>query len=345
MEFRSMLCLLPLAVILLLSAPAGAMESEDCLGCHTDKDTVEGKMLIDESRFDSTAHAELGCPSCHESVTDEHPDDGLTPSKASCQDCHDEIHQEYAVSRHGANAECNDCHNPHQVKATTEVSGYDMNRQCASCHDAADMVSIHDKWLPQAELHLGALPCITCHSASEDYVISLYISSRAKAFGDFELASEQELKELAKGKPVQSLIDTNGDSFISLDELRTFNQDRKFKNLRLAGMMTPEKATHNFEIFENRWDCTFCHASGPDAMQTSYVAFPGDGTGFNRMQVEQGAVLDALYGTPDFYMMGATRSSVLNIAGLMIIAGGLVMPIGHGSLRILTRKNRQGKDH
>ncbi len=340
-----MLCLLPLALVLLLSAPAGAMESEDCLGCHADRDTVDGKMFIEAGRFDSTAHAEMGCPSCHESVTDEHPDDGLTPSKASCQDCHDQIHQEYAISQHGANAECNDCHNPHQVKAATEVSGYDMNRQCASCHDAADMVSSHDSWLPQAELHLGALPCITCHSASENYVISLYISSRAKAFGDFELASKQELEELAKGKPVQSLIDTNGDSFISLDELSAFNRARKYKNLRLAGMMTPETVTHNFEIFENRWDCTFCHASGPEAMQTSYVAFPDDGNGFSRLAVEQGAVLDALYGTPDFYMMGATRSKALNIVGLMIIAGGLVMPIGHGSLRFLTRKNRQGKDH
>jgi hypothetical protein len=42
-------------------------------------------------------------------------------------------------------------------------------------------------------------------------------------------------------------------------------------------------------------------------------------------------------------MMGATRSKALNIAGLMIIAGGMVMPIGHGTLRFLTRKNR--KDH
>jgi uncharacterized membrane protein SpoIIM required for sporulation len=40
-------------------------------------------------------------------------------------------------------------------------------------------------------------------------------------------------------------------------------------------------------------------------------------------------------------MVGSTRSTALNYIGAMIIAGGLVMPIGHGTLRFLTRKNRQ----
>jgi uncharacterized membrane protein SpoIIM required for sporulation len=29
---------------------------------------------------------------------------------------------------------------------------------------------------------------------------------------------------------------------------------------------------------------------------------------------------------------------------MVIIAGGMVMPIGHGTLRFLTRKNRQRKE-
>ena len=51
-------------------------------------------------------------------------------------------------------------------------------------------------------------------------------------------------------------------------------------------------------------------------------------------------MLSVLYTTPDFYMVGATRNMALNIVGVMIIAGGLVMPVGHGLLRFLTRKNR-----
>ena len=30
--------------------------------------------------------------------------------------------------------------------------------------------------------------------------------------------------------------------------------------------------THDFRTLENRWDCSFCHASGPGAMQTSFVS-------------------------------------------------------------------------
>ncbi len=40
-------------------------------------------------------------------------------------------------------------------------------------------------------------------------------------------------------------------------------------------------------------------------------------------------------------MMGATRNASMNLFGLAILAGGLVMPVGHGLLRFLTRKNRQ----
>jgi hypothetical protein len=40
-------------------------------------------------------------------------------------------------------------------------------------------------------------------------------------------------------------------------------------------------------------------------------------------------------------MMGATRNASLNLLGLAILAGGLVMPVGHGFLRFLTRKNRR----
>jgi hypothetical protein len=91
----------------------------------------------------------------------------------------------------------------------------------------------------------------------------------------------------------------------------------------------------------NRWDCTFCHASGPKAQQASYLAFPEpDGT-YSRLPVEKGAILDILYGTPDFYMTGFTRNKTLSIIGILIAAGGLMVPIVHGSLRFLTRHNRK----
>lgn len=337
---RSALVLLVATCI--VPALAIGLESGDCLSCHSDASTVGKTFVVTPSTFDTTAHAGLGCPACHESVTKNHPDDGLAPSKASCPDCHAAVVSEYAVSAHHGKAVCNDCHNPHQARGATAVSGHDMNQQCSQCHAAADIATQHDTWLPQAELHLGMLPCISCHTASKDNVITLYIVKGQKtASRDFEPASYAELNALAKGKSIQTLIDGNEDNYISLAELRLFNLNPANNPLRLQGMMTPETVTHDFKILANRRDCSFCHASGPGARQTSFLSLAQSDGSFQRIPIEKGAVLDALHGTPDFYMVGSTRSTVMNYIGAAIIAGGLLMPIGHGTLRFLTRKNRK----
>lgn len=337
-----------LLLFLLALAPAIllAMDSGDCMDCHSDTDMVGEDLVIEALTFDNTAHAELGCHTCHSSITQEHPDDGLAPSKAKCADCHDDVGEEYNNSLHAENAACGDCHNPHRAKGLTAVSGHDMNMQCFACHEHDAMQSKHTEWLPQADLHISMVPCVSCHSASDDYVISLYIIKRQSGtmFGDFELASYDELNTFSDGKPIQELVDLNADNYISLAELRMFNLDREKKQLRLQGMMTPERLSHDFQIREDRWDCSFCHASGPGAMQVSYLSLAESDGSFKRVTVEKGAVLDALYGTPDFYMVGATRSTALNYMGLVILAGGMVLPFGHGTIRFLTRKNRKDEE-
>jgi len=336
-----------LLLALLALPPAGvAADNGDCLGCHGDADAVGAQFQVNPVTFDTTAHAEIGCRECHASVTASHPDDGAAPSKAVCQECHAAVSAEYAGSNHHAMAACNDCHNPHTARGATEVSGHDMNQQCATCHGSLETALQHAEWLPQADLHLKMLPCISCHTASKDNVITLYIIKREEGsrFGDFNLASYAELKAIAGAKSIESLIDRNEDNYISLAELRLFNRDPENTTLRLQGMITPETVTHDFRILENRWDCSFCHASGPAARQTSFVTLAQEDGSYRRIAAEQGAVMDALYGTPDFYMVGATRSKMLDYIGMVVIAGGMVMPIGHGTMRFLTRKNRQRKE-
>ena len=76
-------------------------------------------------------------------------------------------------------------------------------------------------------------------------------------------------------------------------------------------------------------------------MQASYVAFPEKNGMYSRVAVEKGAILDILYGTPDFYMLGTTRSATLSMIGAVIAACGLMVPIVHGAFRFLTRKKRK----
>ncbi len=329
--------------LLLAPCPLMAMESEDCLMCHGDADMVSGSLVIEPRTFDTTAHAILGCVVCHDAIGDDHPGGSTKTSRATCLDCHDSLGHEYQMTTHAAYASCGDCHNPHEARGMKEMAGYDMNTKCVQCHESQMMVEIHKEWLPQADLHIAKLPCITCHTGSQRYEIVLNIVAKEndRIFSRYELPDYQTLKEVSDGRDILSLIDTSGDDFISIKELRHFNLNPEYKELRLEGTLVPSDVSHQLSTLDNRYDCTFCHVSGPQSLQTSFLAIPKQDGGYRRVAVEQGAVLDAVYGTPDFYMIGTTRSASMNIIGLLIISGGLVMPVGHGLLRFLTRKNRQ----
>jgi predicted CXXCH cytochrome family protein len=328
-----------------MGGPEG--KNANCLNCHGTTGKVGSKYFIDPVKYTHTNHAKIGCPACHDSVAAGHPAVKTASEKADCRFCHADIGEEYGKSSHAAKAPCGGCHDPHRANTPTEISGNDMNKMCAGCHDHYGITASHAKWLPQAELHIEMLPCITCHTGSKNYVINLYIINRKgiPRLGKFEPAGYDELQRVAGAKNILSMIDSNGDNYISLAELRNFNTNPAYKALHLQGMMTPETASHSFQILDNRRDCTFCHASGPGAMQTSFIAIPEQNGTFQKVAVEKGAVLEALYSTPDFYMTGKTRNSTLNKIGLLIIIGGMCMPVGHGFLRFLSRNIRNRKEN
>jgi len=328
--------------------PAFAWDDEDCESCHGEPSISEeggAYLFVDQARFERTSHADVGCTSCHESVSEDHPDDEQRPSRAGCGECHDDIEAEYGQSGHAENADCTDCHNPHYVHPLVGVSGIDVNCTCMECHEEEDVVSTHGVWLPQTILHIRALPCIACHTASEEYAVTFYVESMKEGMGMNPTASpatHDELMALAKeGEDVASIIDLDADEEISFEELQTFYHRGRAYDLRLWGMMTPEEATHSYTTLDNRWDCSFCHAKGPETVQKSFVALPGPHGGYERIPVHGEAALGDLFGSPDFYMIGATRSRILTLLGFAIVLGGLAVPVFHGTLRLLTMRNRR----
>jgi len=313
-----------------------------CIECHGNQAQVGSKNYINPTSFGHTTHAKFGCTTCHNTITSNHPDGKAVARTTSCGDCHTDIITQYAASIHGDKAPCSGCHNPHRVFSSGEISVTAMNKQCAGCHDNNKISASHSKWLPQADLHLGAIACTACHSKAENFVLHIYIAKRGGSEPELklELAGFEELLKRSGSDNMQYLIDRNRDSYISLDELRKFNRDPANKDLYLKAMLIPVKPTHSFQTFDNRWDCTFCHASGPEVMQTSYLSFPEQNGTFRQIAVEKGAAMDALRAIPNFYLMGSTRNGLLNKIGFLIIVGGMVMPVGHGFLRFLSRKNR-----
>ncbi|MGD0586162.1 MAG: cytochrome C [Oryzomonas sp.] len=318
----------------------GVSKNAGCMKCHGDKKKVSGSDYIDPLKLGHTTHSRFGCSTCHDAIGTDHPNGKRVAVTTRCGDCHSDMAMEYSRSPHAANANCRDCHNPHQVAMLDEVSGDDLNKQCNKCHGINKIIASHAKWLPQADVHIAAVACATCHSGAENFVTTLYIAKKQSGRENLVPASYKELKSRAGGDNLQFLIDRNRDNYISLNELRMFNKNKVFKDLCLKSMLTPVKPTHNFSTYESRWNCTFCHASDHETMQTSYVAFPNEDGTYRQVAVERGAVIDALNAIPDFYLMGSTRNALLNKIGIVIIAGGLVMPVGHGFLRFLSRKNR-----
>lgn len=313
-----------------------------CIACHGNQAQVGSKKYINPTSFSHTTHAKFGCTTCHDAITSNHPDGKTIARTTSCADCHSDIITQYSASIHGAKASCSGCHNPHRVYKPGEISAIEMNKQCAGCHNKNKITASHAQWLPQTDLHLGAIACVACHSKAENYVINIYIAKRVGSDPELnlELAGFEELQKRSGRDNMQFLFDKNRDSYISLDELRKFNRDPSNKDLYLKAILTPVKPTHSFQTFDNRWDCTFCHASGPEVMQTSYLSFPEQNGTFRQVAVEKGAAMDALHAIPNFYLMGSTRNGVLNKIGFLLIIGGMVMPVGHGFLRFLSRKNR-----
>jgi len=322
-----------------------ASKNASCLECHKEKEIVGDANQINPAAFQHTTHSQIGCRTCHNNVTEDHPNGKKVAKTTTCTDCHSDVATEYSISKHSLSVtDCAACHNPHTVHKPGEIFALELNKTCTKCHNANRISATHAQWLPQTNLHLGSITCVTCHTKSDNHVLSVYISRRdlknSVTRGPL-IADYSYLRNKAGSDDIHKLVDKNLDNYISIEELKAFNGNPANKDVYLKAILTPAKTTHAFQITDNSWNCTSCHANGPNTAQTSKLVIPRkDGT-FQQMDIEKGDKIADLNVIPNFYMMGSSRNNILNILGGMILAGGLVMPIGHGFFRFLTRKNRK----
>lgn len=322
----------------------GGEKNAECMSCHEDKLVVGDSNKISAIDFEHTTHAQFGCRTCHNNVPDSHPDGNKIKRTTACIDCHADISAQYLTSKHSLGApDCGSCHNPHNVKKANEISASQLNSTCNACHDYTRISALHAQWLPQTNLHLGAITCVTCHTKIDNFVLSVYILRRDvknnKTLSN--VADFNYLKQKAGTENIHQLVDGNLDNYISIEELKAFSKNPANKDLYLKAMLTPSTTSHLFKTSDESFNCTLCHASGPNTAQIVKLVLPNKSGTYSQMDVEKGGTFGSLHSIPDFYMMSSSRNSILNKLGVLILAGGMIMPVGHGFIRFLTRKNRE----
>lgn len=165
--------------------------------------TPPSSWFIDLSRYTQSAHAQLGCETCHGNMKEldrPHPDssDSRFLKKDAvrkydykrCQSCHRLAYERYLQGAHAKALQkeeaavpakegdqefkikaptCGDCHSAHYEKAhgSRLERGRQMTELCGSCHPA-QKVTYLENYHGKAAVHLGkttAAFCTDCHGA------------------------------------------------------------------------------------------------------------------------------------------------------------------------------------
>lgn len=193
-----------IATVVMATAVGGwarALENEDCLGCHSDKELSRtdgaghaASLWVDGDRFAGSIHAKNLCTSCHTDVTDlDHPPD-FRAKPVDCGQCHRVETDVYLSSDHGRAvhkgvvqaASCKDCHgNTHYLlnyrNPASPVYRANIPKTCEKCHgDVAAMEkfdlrqhspimsyqqTVHGVALGEGKLN--AAVCTDCHGSHD----------------------------------------------------------------------------------------------------------------------------------------------------------------------------------
>ncbi|MEW6001109.1 MAG: cytochrome c3 family protein [Nitrospirota bacterium] len=324
--------------------------SEVCKRCHTVAyTTYEGS--IHYSALNSDNLKAPACSGCHggaHAVVKVEKTLGMT----SCNKCHGDMSSSYEKSIHGKERNkgnekapiCSSCHRAHDVMVTAMTTK--IKDMCFKCHkDAAD---VHEKWLSNppiklstfAQYHFDKVACAACHSpeAGRGIYLLLYDRETGKPFPE-----EEVLKLFGTGSiGLLEKIDTNGDGLIEAPELWNMVKELNGKGAKVTfkGVMDVRKATEAHLIDDKAGavkNCEQCHQPGSEFFKDVFVAIgkrAGKPVVFRAKQDVIGSVFSIL--PVRFYALGSTNVRLLDILFIVAILGGIAVPIGHITLRIIT---------
>ena len=326
--------------------------SEACKKCHADKHKAVSESIHAKMISEGNLKAPV-CTDCHGFHTVGPKATYETMSGVPCKKCHDDIFKIYSKSVHGMaktkgthNAPlCSSCHFAHEVKVTSMTEK--IKGACLGCHKDAE--AKHTKWLPNASLHLSAISCAACHSpgSGKGIYLRLYDQDTGKPFTE-----EQMLKIL--GTTYEGLshkIDPHGDG-IESDELWSLvsKMNEKGTNAKVTfiGRMDVSNGSeaHQLSFKKNAVkECENCHSQESDFFKNVTVAVVKADGRMTRHKAKSEVLgsMFSLLSLKQFYVLGSTRLKGLDWLGILMVFGGMSLPLAHITLRVLTSPIREAK--
>lgn len=340
-------------------APADKLSDGDklCLGCHgvdgLKKELAGGKVLslhVPGDDFAKSVHGPIGCASCHAGVDlNTHSQKTKTIANSReyaismvkvCSGCHADALKHSETSIHakmlaGGNQSapvCTDCHGSHAV---TPKTAYDT---CVGCHLAA--MEGHQKWLPNAGLHLEVVSCAACHAPAAKRMVDLRL---------YDGAAKKWVTEQAGGpgfEKMAAVADADKNGLLDAMELRKLmaqiNRDEavQAKNLRGRIELRTEAEAHQLSDKSKAIkDCATCHQQGAEPFQNvtvSLINADGKPVRYKAQKEVLGSVL-SVDSLREFYAVGGTRNALLDILLILALVAGVSVPIGHQILKRIVK--------
>jgi len=327
--------------------------NDTCRQCHAAKYTA----------YKGSVHASLVaegndkapvCSDCHSAHAIQAQAVYEPVSGEPCSACHEAIYDAYAQSVHGlarTNGNvireahikapiCADCHRAHDITAVASNSY--LKNTCLDCHDGAAVA--HEKWLPNASMHLSSVACAACHSPMADRRVDLQLYDNLKQVPVVQQDGEGEYQARLDE------IDATGDGLDSVELWKLVRQGSRqgqATDVTLRGRMEVSTGVEAHRLAprsEAVRSCDSCHQGGANGFQNVTVSITTPDGRKQRFNADK-KVLSSVVSVDsvgDFYAPGGTRIRLLDGLLLLALVGGLAIPVGHIALgKYLRRKNNR----
>jgi len=274
---------------------------------------------------------------------------GLT----SCNKCHEDMKASYEASIHyqlmvkgNKNAPvCSSCHNAHNIESTKMTTK--IKEGCFKCHK--DMGKVHSRWLKNPPItlstftgaHFDVVSCAACHSpdATRRIYLSLFDTKTGKPLTDEEII--KLLDTDAAG--LMKKIDTNSDGSIEGKEVWNlfWLLSKRGERTTFMGKMDVSSASEAHQLgtkAEATRDCAKCHHPDSKYFENVFIVMSKADGKITVLPAKKG-VLSSVYSiipVRKFYALGGTNISLFDILFYVALIGGIAVPIGHITLRIIT---------